>query len=209
MSQPSQPTLGELYISEMKEFATFHKKTQRYIRQSLDVAYKRGDPVAVWGRTEEERHNIRMQIHNYNLMLDRIRTRLARSAGVSIGHIEHVIGPLIGVATYDLSNGCLNGFGPFRFLYERLFGATSRPWLPSVYIGAAGMPLLHANERKNLLHAISEQSACCDAWSKFEPMFFPEWVEKVDMSPPPALPRAQIPPPTPQPPSPKPPTEDA
>jgi hypothetical protein len=208
MSQPSQP-LGEQFIAEMKEFGTFHKKTQRYIRQSLDVAYKRGDPVATWGRTEEERHNIRMQIHNYALLLNRIKIRLDRASGVSIGHIEHVIGPLIGVATYDLSNGCLNGFGPFRFLYERLFGAEVRPWLPSVYMAAAGMPLLHANDRKNLLHAISERAACGDAWSSRDPMFIPEWVEKVDMSPPPALPRAQTPPPTPQPPAPKPPTEDA
>jgi hypothetical protein len=156
MSQPSQP-LGELLIAEMKEFGTFHKKTQRYIRQSLDVAFHRGDPIAVWGRTQDERDNIRLQIHNYELLLNRIRLRLDRAGGVNIGHIEWVIGPLVGLATFDLSNGCLNGFGPFRFLYERLFGAEVRPWLPSVYMAASGMPLLHPAERKNLLHAISER----------------------------------------------------
>jgi hypothetical protein len=208
MSQPSQP-LGELLIAEMKEFGTFHKKTQRYIRQSLDVAFHRGDPITVWGRTQDERDNIRLQIHNYELLLNRVRLRLDRAGGVNIGHIEWVIGPLVGLATFDLSNGCLNGFGPFRFLYERLFGAEVRPWLPSVYMAASGMPLLHPAERKNLLHAISEKAACGDAWSNRNPQFFPEWVEKVDMSPPPALPKATAPPPQPEPPTPKPPTEDA
>jgi hypothetical protein len=206
MSQPSQP-LGELYIAEMKEFGSFHKKTQRYIRQSLDVAFDRGDVLQKWGRTQAERDEIRLQQHNYSLLLNRIRLRLNRSGGVNIGHIEWVMGPLVAIATYDLSCGKLNGFGPFRFLYERLFGAEVRPWLPSVYCAAAAMPLHHAGDRKNLLHAISEQSACAEAWSNRDPMFMPEWVEKVDMNPPPEP--KKLPPPNDQEQPPAPPKEDA
>lgn len=188
MSSASQ-SRGELFIDEMKEFGSFHKKTQRYIRQSLDVAFDRGDPLATWGRTEEERHNIRMQMHNYNLMLDRARIRLARAGKVDIGHVEHISGALISLAAFDLSNGCLLGFAPFRFLYERLFGAAVRPWLPSVYVGAAALPLLNSASRKTHLHAISEKSCCADEWSKVEPIFVPEWVDKVEL-PPKALPAA-------------------
>lgn len=187
MSNPS----GELLISEMKEFGTFHKKTQRYIRQSLDVALNRGDPIATWGRTELERANIRNQMHNYTLLLGRIGIRMQRAGGsVNIGHVEHIMGPLVALATYDLSCGCLPGFGPFRFLYERLFGSDIRPWLPAVYCAAAALPVLPPSQRKSQLQAISEAAATADGWSQRDPSFIPEWVDKVDMSSPPALPSA-------------------
>lgn len=208
MPIPKTPR-GELFIAEMKEFGSFHKKTQRYIRQSLDVAFRRGDPVQTWGRTQQERDDIRMQQHNYELLLNRIRLRLDKANGVSIGHVEWVTGPLVGLATFDLSCGKLSGFGSFRFLYERLFGAAVRPWLPSVYMAAAGMPLLHPNDRNNLLRAISEKAACCEGWSSTEPMFLPEWVDKIDMNPPPE--QKKLPPPASPPASdtPEPPKEDA
>lgn len=199
------PTKGELFIAEMKEFGTFHKRTQRYIRQSLDVAYNRGDPVLRWGRTEAERANIRTQMHNYNLLLDRIRQRIGRANGVSLGHIEFVLGPLGALTTFDLSMGCLPGFGSYRFLYERLFGALSRPWLPGAYVASGTMPVIDATHRSNLLRAISEQAACADQWSTNDPMFIPEWVDKVDMNPP----FEQKPPPRLPPPDPKPPKENA
>lgn len=207
MSNLSQP-LGELFIAEMKEFGTFHKRTQRYIRQSLDVAFRRGDALQKWGRTQKERDDIRLQQHNYELLLNRVRLRLDRANGVSIGHIEWVTGPLIALATFDLSCGRLPGFASFRFLYERLFGAEVRPWLPSIYCAAAAMPLLHSTDRKNLLQAISEKAACTDGWSNRDPCFFPEWVEKIDMNPPPETKRLP-PPPPPSSNSPEPPKEDA
>ena len=44
-TRTSQPAGGALLISELKEFASFPKATQRYIRRSLDVAYGRSDPL--------------------------------------------------------------------------------------------------------------------------------------------------------------------
>jgi hypothetical protein len=38
ITRTSQPASGAMLISEMKEFASFAKATQRYIRRSLDVA---------------------------------------------------------------------------------------------------------------------------------------------------------------------------
>lgn len=203
----SDRTRGERFIGEMKEFGSFHKKTQRYIRQSLDVAFKRGDPVALWGRTIGERDNIRLQMHNYRLMLDRTRIRLDRAGKVDIAHIEYVNGPMTALAAFDLSMGCLPGFGSFRFLYERLFGGDVRPWLPSIYVAAAALPIINPSRRRELLQAISEKSCTCE-WSLHDPEFVPEWVEKVDITVPPTPPPVKKLPP-PETPSSEPPTENA
>ena len=52
ITRTSQPASGAMLISEMKEFASFPKATQRYIRRSLDVAYGRRDPIECWARDE-------------------------------------------------------------------------------------------------------------------------------------------------------------
>ena len=49
-TRTSQPAGGALLISEMKEFASFSKATQRYVRRSLDIAFGRSDPIATWAR---------------------------------------------------------------------------------------------------------------------------------------------------------------
>ena len=54
ITRTSQPANGAMLISEMKEFASFAKATQRYIRRSLDVAYGRRDPIECWARDEGE-----------------------------------------------------------------------------------------------------------------------------------------------------------
>lgn len=186
MSNPQ--TKGELMLFEMKEFGSFNKKTQRYIRLSLDVAFERGDPVNRWGRNDVECFNIRNHQHNYRLLFNRINSRLTHAGkGVKIDQIEHVVGPLIALATFDLQSGCLGSFPPFRFLYERLFGSIVRPWLPSIYVAAAAMPLLTPTHRQSQLQSISQGACCAEAWDDRDPEFFPEWVDKVEPAPP-ALP---------------------
>ena len=61
ITRTSQPANGALLISEMKEFASFPKATQRYIRRSLDVAYGRRDAIECWARDEGEAASIRAQ----------------------------------------------------------------------------------------------------------------------------------------------------
>ena len=56
ITRTSQPASGAMLISEMKEFASFPKATQRYIRRSIDVAYSRRDPIECWAR-DEGRHS--------------------------------------------------------------------------------------------------------------------------------------------------------
>jgi hypothetical protein len=43
------------------------------------------------------------------------------------------------------------------------------------------LPHLHPDRRRVLLQSISESAATAPGWSNREPVFWPEWVEKVDV----------------------------
>ena len=49
-------------------------------------------------------------------------------------------------------------------------------------IAAAALPHLHPDRRRSLLQSISESAATAPGWSTREPVFWPEWVEKVDIA---------------------------
>ena len=178
ITRTSQPANGALLISEMKEFASFAKATQRYIRRSLDVAYGRRDPIECWARDEGEAASIRAQARIYK-QLDHLRMQVPDDSGLDM--IEPFIGMLITVAAFDLGQDRLPHFAAYRFLYERLVGASARPWLPAAFCAAAALPHLHPDRRRTLLQSISESAATAPGWSNREPVFWPEWVEKVDL----------------------------
>jgi hypothetical protein len=178
-TRTSQPAGGALLIAEMKEFAGFPKATQRYIRRSLDIAFARTDPVETWARDEGECAAIRAQARFYK-QLDHLRMQVPDDSGLDM--IEPFLGMLVTLAAFDLGQDRLPSFASFRFLYERLLGASARPWLPSAFCAAAGLPHLHPDRRRSLLQSISESAATAPGWSTREPVFWPEWVEKVDIA---------------------------
>lgn len=173
----SQPAGGALLISEMKEFASFPKSVQRYIRRSLDVAYRRTDPIATWARDEVEAASIHAQARFYK-QLDHLRMAIPDDSGLDM--IEPFLGTLVTLAAFDLGQDRIHNFAAFRFLYERLLGAGTRPWLPAAFCAAASLPHLHPERRRALLQSISESAATAPGWSSREPVFWPEWVEKVE-----------------------------
>lgn len=168
-----------MLISEMKEFATFDKATQRYIRRSLDVGFGRTDPIATWARDDVEAASITAQARFYK-QIEHLRLQVPDDSGLDM--LEPFLGMLSTLAAFDLGQGRLNSFAAFRFLYERLLGASSRPWLPSAFCAAAALPHLHPDHRRDLLQSISESAATAPGWSNREPVFWPEWVEKVDVA---------------------------
>jgi hypothetical protein len=178
ITRTSQPASGAMLLSEMKEFASFPKATQRYIRRSLDVAYGRRDPIECWARDEAEGASIRGQARLYK-QLDHLRLQVPDDSGLDM--IEPFIGMLITISAFDLGQDRLPNFAAYRFLYERLIGASARPWLPSAFCAAAALPHLHPDRRRILLQSISESAATAPGWSGREPVFWPEWVEKVDL----------------------------
>ncbi len=163
-------------LSEMKEFATFTAAEQRYIRRSLDVGLDRHDAVERWARYGAEAQAIGAQARRYR-MLDLIRACVPDD--LEIDAIESCVGPLITLAASDLGEGKIASFASFRFLYERLVGPMSRPWLASVFCAAAALPQIHPDQRKLLLQSIKGNEAVAPGWSSLEPLFYPEWVEKV------------------------------
>ncbi len=179
ITRTSQPASGAMLISEMKEFAGFPKATQRYIRRSLDVGLGRRDALRRWSRDVGEAASIRAQERMYR-RLDHVRSNVPDDSGLD--EMEPLMAPLITMTAFDLGQDKLPDFASYRFLYERLIGASIRPWLPGAFCAAAALPHLHPERRRSLLQSISEAAATAPGWSNREPAFFPEWVEKVDIT---------------------------
>jgi hypothetical protein len=178
-TRSTQPAGGALLLSEMKEFAGFPKSTQRYIRRSLDIAFGRRDALDCWARDEGEAASIRAQGRLYK-QLDALRLQVPDDSGLDT--IDPFMGVLITLTAFDLGQDRIPNFAAFRFLYERLLGAGARPWLPAAFCAASALPHLHPDRRRLLLQSISESAATAPGWSNREPVFWPEWVEKVDMA---------------------------
>ena len=179
MSTRTRPASGAVALAEMKEFASFAKGTQRYIRRSLDIGLDRRDAVKRWSRDTGEAVSIRAQQKLYG-RLDLIRASVPDDSGIDA--MEPLMSPLITMTAFDLGQDRLTCFASYRFLYERLIGANVRPWLPGAFCAAAALPHLHPDRRRGLLQSISEAAATAPGWSNREPVFYPEWVEKVDMT---------------------------
>lgn len=177
MGTQSRPADGAMTLAEMKEFATFAASTQRYIRRSLDIGLGRDDAMGRWSRDVVEAASIKAQTRMYN-RLDGLRGMIPDDSGLDA--VEPFMAPLVTVSAFDLGQERLGSFGAYRFLYERLLGASVRPWLPGAFCAAAALPHLHPDRRRRLLQSISEAAATAAGWSAREPSFFPEWVDKVD-----------------------------
>lgn len=176
MSEHLPKNVGELTLSEMREFATFSAREQRYIRRSIDIALDKKEVFTLWARDREEEASIREQRAVYSTLGDLCKIMPEEFETDMIGSF---LAPLISLTAFDLAQEHIICFCAYRFLYERLFGALVRPWLPSAFCAAAAMPNLEPEYRKQLLQSISQAAATAPGWSELEPVFVPEWVEKV------------------------------
>lgn len=167
-------------IAEMIEFAGFSAREQRYIRRSLDVASSGSEATALWSRGPAEAASIKAQERLYRTLLELIRNSVPDD--IDIDATAEIIGPLMTISAFDLGEGKIEGFGAYRFLYERLLGPSVRPWLPTAFVGAAALPYLHPDQRKALLGSINADDAAAAGWSNADPVFVPEWVDEVEMT---------------------------
>ncbi len=172
-----QSVSGTLTLTEIKEFANFSSKAQRYIRMALDIAYGRDDAIALWSRNNDEIKAMKLQQKKY-AKLDALRSHIPNHDDIAGNEI--FFAQLMAISSFDILQGKLDCFAAYRFLYERLLGAHVRPWLPAIFCATASLPQLDPKERKKLLQSISEAAATAAGWSKRAPSFFPEWVEKVE-----------------------------
>ncbi len=179
MTIQTQKAEGPLMLAEIKEFANFAPAEQRYIRRSLDIAFDRADAIALWSRDKHEAASIAVQKRIYK-RLDAVRKHVPDNNGIE--NLPAFMGGVIAIAAFDLGQGRIASFAAFRFLYERLLGATTRPWLPAIYCAAASLPHLPPLRRRELLSAISEAAATAPGWSEREPNFMPEWIDRETFS---------------------------
>jgi hypothetical protein len=179
MGAMARPADGTNTLNELKEFAGFDKGTQRYIRRSIDIGFQRTDAIARWSRDPIETASIKAQTKVY-ARLDSVRAQVPEDSGLD--RVEPFMAPLVTMSAFDLGQERLVNFSAYRFLYERLLGAAARPWLPGAFCAAAALPHLHPEKRRILLQSISEAAATASGWSNREPVFYPEWVDKVEMS---------------------------
>ena len=164
-------------FNELREFASFTAREQRYIRRSLDIANKNTNVLPYWSRDLDEVVSIQEQMETYDIVSE---LRKMMPAEFDSGMIGSFMAPLIELTVADLKQDHIDSFRAYRFLYERLFGALVRPWLPSTFLAAAAVPDIEPHRRKLLLQSVKEEEALLPGWTKREPTFIPEWVEKVE-----------------------------
>lgn len=164
---------GEMMLAEMQEFGSFGIEAQRYICQSLDVAFSPDASPASWARNARESHDIYAQKQAYAL-LTTIRGALPGIDG-SVDS-KNFLFPLITVSTFDLTCGPIASFAEYRFLYERLVGPKARPWLASAFLAAASTPYLPVEIRRALIRSVN--ATLTDRWSTIEPTFRPRWLDE-------------------------------
>ena len=165
---------ASLTISELREFATFTAEEQLFIERGLDIGLLRGDAFKLWSRGASDGVLIRSQYIAYR-ELRTLREEIPTES--SLDGVEAFMGPMIRIEAQDLVSDQISGFCAFRFLYERLLGAASRPWLPAIFCGAAALPQIRPLQRKLLLQSLSEAAATAPGWSDREPAFYPHKVE--------------------------------
>ncbi|WP_164118963.1 hypothetical protein [Sphingorhabdus sp. Alg239-R122] len=179
MASLPDTTTASLTIAELREFAGFGAKSQRYIKRSLDVGLGRHNAFELWARDADETASIRTQYLMYQDLAD-LRDNIPDSKHSP--HSGAFMAKLVRLAAFDLAQEKLACFSAFRFLYERLISADVRPWLPSAYCAAAALPQIEPSRRKLLLQSISEAAATAPGWSTRAPVFYPEWVDDVKVA---------------------------
>ncbi len=167
-------------IAEMKEFAAFTPAEQRYVRRSLDVAARSVEAAERWSRNRFEKTRIDAQARVYRALINAARAAIPEESAYDSA--AALMGPLITLSAFDLGEGKLLCFQSYRFLYERLLGASARPWLPSAFVAASALPYLHPRLRKTLLASLRESDAAAVGWSSRKPLFCPEWIDKVPVT---------------------------
>jgi hypothetical protein len=167
---------ASLTIAELREFASFSESEQLFIERGLDIGLGRGDAFKAWGSSGAKGKDaaIRAQYLGYR-ELKALRDEIP--CETSIDGLDIFMGPLLRVTAQDLALEQIESFSAYRFLYERLFGARVRPWLPAAFCAAAALPQIRPARRKVLLQSLSEAAATAPGWSEREPCFYPEKVE--------------------------------
>ena len=165
---------ASIIVAEMREFAGFEAAEQSYISYALDIGLHRRDAFKPWSRAEGDSAAIRRHYIVYQ-ELKSMRGAVPESG--ALDGAEAFFVKLVGLIAFDLGRERLETFSALRFLYERLLGASVRPWLPAAFCAAAALPQIRPERRKMLLQSLSEAAATAPSWSLREPQFLPDFID--------------------------------
>lgn len=177
MPTMTAPAAGSQAIREIQEFARLPACSQRYIRRSLEVRFGGRERAKRLARNPLELKSIEKQIELYERSAT-IAQWICDNQDDAANFLNGLLAPL---ADFDLGEGKLESFAAFRFLYERMIGPAVRPWLLGVFTRFATLPNIHPQIRLELLSSIDRRTAGASHWSLREPLFFPQWVERLDL----------------------------
>lgn len=127
----------EDYEEEKHRFLEFTPATRRYIVRALDFGLTRGDPTKRWTRDFCDLPIVLVTSNIYGCVAP-VREFLAKGGQLERWTTE--LAALQRVADFDLQYDEMVEFEAFGFLYERLFGPKVRPWVTSLFCGAATSP---------------------------------------------------------------------
>ena len=98
MGEQARSGHGAFALAEMQEFASFAKGTQRYIRRSLDIGFRRNDAIRLWARDADETNAIRAQQKAYD-RIETIRSAIPDDPAIEEG--EELIGDAENIESYS------------------------------------------------------------------------------------------------------------
>ena len=156
-------------IAEMREYAAFTPAEQFFIARSLDMARERG-PVPCGAGVSAHCSVTWTQYMAYRDLRAQ-RDKLRKNG--SDNALQCFFGALVDVSAQDFARGHITSFDAYRFLYERLLGSATRPYLPASFCAAAALPTIAPDMRRSLLGSVNENIITTPRWSSREPAFFP------------------------------------
>jgi hypothetical protein len=155
----------------MAQFASFPEATRHYISEALVMGLtKPGEKPWVANTLWESAAKLaRMDVYH---SIPVVRERIA-AKGYQLETWSDEFGLLHRYAQFDLQHEEMSDFPAFVFLYERLLGPAIRPWLLSIYLAAAGSPLLTEKGRERAISGITMSDVAHDFVHAPTPRYFP------------------------------------
>ena len=99
-------------------------------------------------------------LHGHGSMLAKARASMpATHAQWELSDLfKYAMPPVV----FDLSNSPISTFREFEFLYRRLLGEASRPWLGAIFLAAAACPGLSVEHRTRLISSFDPDMLATD-----------------------------------------------
>lgn len=130
----------------------FPPSTVSYIAESLEIAEIEADrPWLVSTGAESRTRHPGLWFARMSAYYSLPAARAAVPKSMAHWELSPFLAAAIMPAVLDLTQGEVDDYPAFRFLYERLLGERAVDWLPSLYLAAAAVPNIDTVHRVKLI----------------------------------------------------------